>query len=129
MEKVYRKDEKGRYHSVGYNDVVDLPDGIWLIQSNPSSKSITNMVWKVGDVKRPVDVVTHASLQAMGRELCSYVQKLSDVQSQEYKDAEKICGGYLKGAVNFTNVSPADLVSLMLRQIAFKIESEQNKPE
>ena len=129
MEKVYRKDEKGRYHSVGYNDVVDLPDGIWLIQSNPSSKSITNMVWKVGDVKRPVDVVTHASLQAMERELCSYVQKLSDVQSQEYKDAEKICGGYLKGAVNFTNVSPADLVSLMLRQIAFKIESEQNKPE
>ena len=76
MEKVYRKDEKGRYYSVGYNDVVDLPGGIWLVKSNPSSKSVTSMVWKVGDVKRPVDVVTHASLQAMERELVNYIHKL-----------------------------------------------------
>lgn len=124
MEKVYRKDEKGRYQSVGYNDVVDLPDGIWLVQSNPGSKSMTSMVWKVGDVKRPVDVVTHASLQAMERELCSYVQKLSNVHSEEYKDAEKFCGGYLRGAVSFTNVSTSDLVSLILRQIALKVEND-----
>jgi hypothetical protein len=127
MEKIYRKDEKGRYYSVGYNDVVDLADGVWLVQSKPSSKSITSMVWKVGDIKRPVDVVTHASIQAMERDLVKYIQKLSDINSQEYKDAEKICGGYLRGAVNFTNISSTDLVSLLLRQIAFKIESEQNE--
>lgn len=81
MEKIYRKDEKGRYYSVGYNDVVDLADGVWLVQSKPSSKSITSMVWKVGDIKRPVDVVTHASIQAMERDLVKYIQKLSDINS------------------------------------------------
>ena len=75
MEKLYRKNSKGRYESIGYNSIPDLSDGIWLVQSSPSSRSVSSLVWKVGDLKRPVDIVTHASLQAVADDLVSYLMK------------------------------------------------------
>jgi hypothetical protein len=122
MEKVYRKNSKGRYESIGYNSIPDLSDGIWLVQSSPSSRSVSSLVWKVGDLKRPVDIVTHASLQAVADNLVSYLMKLSDVDCDEYKEAVEIMGGYIRGPVHFTNISAHDIVSLLIRQIAIEHE-------
>jgi hypothetical protein len=51
MEKLYRKKKNGRYEEViGYTDT--LSDGIWLVQTKPYSRSLTSLLWKVGDLKR-----------------------------------------------------------------------------
>ncbi len=121
MEKLFRKKANGRYEKViGYSNV--LQDGIWLIQSKPSSKSISSLVWKVGDLKRIADVTTHAALQSYEMELTNYLLKLTDVNSQEYKGAVIQLGNYIKGPIQIGNISPADLSILILRQIAINIE-------
>lgn len=122
MEDMYRKLPNGRYEKVGYWNVPDLSDGIWLVQSDQSSRRTTSLIWKVGDLKRPVDIVTHASLQAMSDDLTRYIMKLSDVQSDEYKEAIDIMGGYIRGPIHFSNISASDIVSLLIRQIAIEHE-------
>ena len=124
MEKVYRKIVKGKkitYEPCGYNEVPDLPNGIWLVQSMPNSKSMTSLIWKVGDLKRPADIVTHASLQTMEDDLCRYLLKLSDEKSEEYKEAKEIIGGFLNTPPVF-NVSPSNIVTLFIREISKKLE-------
>jgi hypothetical protein len=123
MEDMYRKLPSGRYEKVGYWNVPDLSDGIWLVQTNPHSRSVSSLIWKVGDLKRPVDIVTHASLQAVADNLVSYLMKLSDDQSDEYKEAVDIMGGYIRGPIHFSNVSASDIVSLLIRQIAIAHET------
>jgi len=123
MEDMYRKLPSGRYEKVGYWNVPDLSDGIWLVQNKPGSKSTSSLVWKVGDLKRPVDIVTHASLQAVADNLVSYLMKLSDDQSDEYKEAVDIMGGYIRGPIHFSNISASDIVSLLIRQIAIAHET------
>lgn len=118
MEKMYRKLPSGRYEYIGYSGVPDISDGIWLVQNKPGSKSTTSLIWKVGDLKRPVDIVTHASLQAISDNLVSYLMKLGDIDSNEYKEAVEIMGGYIRGPIHFANVSASDIVSLLIRQIA-----------
>lgn len=120
---MYRKLPNGRYEKVGYWNVPDLSDGIWLVQDKKSSRSMTSLIWKVGDLKRPVDIVTHASLQAISDDLIRYIMKLSDDQSDEYKEAVDIMGGYIRGPIHFSNVSPSDIVSLLIRQIAIAHET------
>ncbi len=71
MEKLYRKNSKGRYEECGYDVRHDMQDGIWMVQSKPNSKSTTSLVWKVGDLKRPVDVVTVAALESFNSDLTS----------------------------------------------------------
>lgn len=122
MEDMYRKLPNGRYEKVGYCNVPDLSDGIWLVQSDQSSRRTTSLIWKVGDLKRPVDIVTHASLQAMSDDLTRYIMKLSDIQSDEYKEAIDIMGGYIRGPIHFSNISASDIVSLLIRQIAIEHE-------
>lgn len=122
MEKMYRKLPSGRYEYIGYSSIPDISDGIWLVQNNKSSRSMTSLVWKVGDLKRPVDIVTHASLQAVSDNLASYLMKLGDVESDEFKEAVKIMGGYIRGPIHFTNISAHDIVSLLIRQIAIRYE-------
>lgn len=123
MEKMYRKLPSGRYEYIGYSGIPDLSDGIWLVKQNKSSRSTTSLVWKVGDLKRPVDIVTHASLQAISDDLIRYIMKLSDVESDEHKEAVKIMGGYIRGPIHFTNISASDIVSLLIRQIAIAHET------
>ena len=123
MEDMYRKLPSGRYEKVGYWNVPDLSDGIWLVQNKPGSKSTTSLIWKVGDLKRPVDIVTHASLQAVADNLISYLMKLSDDQSDEFKEAVEIMGGYIRGPIHFTNISASGIVSLLIRQIAIAHET------
>jgi hypothetical protein len=123
MEDMYRKLPSGRYEKVGYWNVPDLSDGIWLVQSDQSSRRTTSLIWKVGDLKRPVDIVTHASLQAISDDLIRYIMKLSDDQSDEYKEAVDIMGGYIRGPIHFSNISASDIVSLLIRQIAIAHET------
>lgn len=122
MEKMYRKLPSGRYEYIGYSSIPDISDGIWLVQNNKSSRSMTSLVWKVGDLKRPVDIVTHASLQAVADKIVSYLMKLGDDQSDEFKEAVDIMGGYIRGPVQFANISAHDIVSLLIRQIAISHE-------
>ena len=121
MEELFRKKANGRYEKViGYIDT--LQDGIWLIQSKPSSRSISSLLWKVGDLKRVADVTTHAALQSYGDNLTTYLVKLTDVNSQEYKDAVIQLGNFIRGPIEIGNISPADLSILILKQIAINIE-------
>jgi hypothetical protein len=121
MEELFRKQSNGRYKKViAYRDI--LQDGIWVIQSKPSSTSISSLVWKVGDLKRVADITTHAALQSYEDDLTNYLVKLTDVNSQEYKDAVIQLGNFIKEPIDFTGISPRDLSILILRQIAINIE-------
>jgi hypothetical protein len=121
MEELFRKQSNGRYKKViAYRDI--LQDGIWVIQSNPSSTSISSLVWKVGDLKRIADVTTHAALQSYEDNLTNYLVKLTDVNSQEYKDAVIQLGSWIKQPIDFSGISSRDLSILILRQIAINIE-------
>ena len=121
MEELYRKKKNGRYQKVvGYSDT--LQDGIWLVQTKPSSTRISSLMWKVGDLKRIADVTTHAALQSFDDNLTEYLLRLTDVNSEEYKDAVLQLGSWLKDPIEFTGISPNDLSILILRQIAINIE-------
>ena len=121
MEELYRKKKNGRYQKVvGYTNT--LQDGIWLIQTKPSSTRISSLIWKVGDLKRVADVTTHATLQSYDDNLTHYLIKLTDINSEEYKDAVLQLGSWLKDPIEFTGISPNDLSILILRQIAINIE-------
>ena len=48
--------------------------------------------------------------------------KLTDINSEEYKDAVLQLGSWLKDPIEFTGISPNDLSILILRQIAINIE-------
>jgi len=121
MEELFRKQSNGRYKKViAYRDI--LQDGIWVIQSKPSSTSISSLVWKVGDLKRIADVTTHAALQSYEDDLTNYLVKLTDVNSEEYKNAVIQLGSWIKQPIDITGISPRDLSILILRQIAINIE-------
>ena len=125
MEKLYRKIGTGkstRYESVGFSGLPDISDGIWVVQTKPSSKSHESILWKVGNLERPVDIVTHASLQTMSQELATYLIKLADKDSIEWKEAKELLGGYLKDEIYFGNISAGDITKLFIRQIALNLE-------
>jgi hypothetical protein len=121
MKELYRKKKNGRYEKVvGYIDT--LPDGIWLVQTKPSSTRISSLIWKVGDLKRVADVTTHAALQSYDDNLTNYLMKLTDINSEEYKDAVLQLGSWIKDPIDIRGISPNDLSILILRQIAINIE-------
>ncbi len=124
MEKIYRKIGK-RYVECGYN-IPDISDGIWLVRTNEHSKGQQSLVWKVGDLKRPVDVVTHAALQSVESDLASYLGSLTDENTPEYKEAKEMYGGWLRGAIGYYNISASELVSLLLRRLAIHLEDGEN---
>ena len=125
MQELYRKKKNGRYQKVvGYSDT--LQDGIWLVQTKPSSTRISSLIWKVGDLKRIADVTTHAALQSFDDNLTEYLLRLTDVNSEEYKDAVLQLGSWLKDPIEFTGISPNDLSILILRQIAINIEQNNS---
>jgi len=125
MEELYRKKKNGRYQKVvGYSDT--LKDGIWLVQTKPSSTRISSLIWKVGDLNRISDVTTHAALQSFDDNLTEYLLRLTDVNSEEYKDAVLQLCSWLKDPIEFTGISPNDLSILILRQIAINIEQNNS---
>jgi hypothetical protein len=123
MEKLYRKKKNGRYESVSFSyHNNELSDGIWMVQTKPGSRSLTSLFWKVGNYERPVDVVTHATMQTLADPLTDHLRELANVESEAYKSLEKRLGGYLGGAVNITNIAVQDLASEILRRISEEIE-------
>jgi hypothetical protein len=124
MEKLYRKKANGRYEEYTYGYNGKLSDGIWLVQNKPNIRSISSLFWKVGNIPRLVDITTHAALQAHNDKLTQYIQKLKDVESEEYKEALQICGGYLRGPVHFSNISAYDIINLVLRELSKEIEQK-----
>lgn len=125
MEQLYRKKENGRYEKAGLGGLPDLVDGIWLVQNTSYSKSLTPLVWRVGDLKRPVDVVTHAALYGMTDKLVKYFMALGNKESEEWKEAKEVLRDWLRDEIFVANVSPNDIISLLLRKIAMIIEEEQ----
>lgn len=126
MEELYRKKKNGRYQKVvGYSDT--LQDGIWLVQTKPSSTRISFLIWKVGDLKRIADVTTHAALQSFDDNLTEYLLRLTDIKSEEYKDAVLQLGSWLKDPIDIIGISPNDLSILILRQIAINIEHTNDR--
>lgn len=124
MEKLYRKIGK-RYVECGYN-TPDISDGIWLVQSKPYVKSQQSLLWKIGNIKRPVDVVTHAALQSVEEELANYLMRLGDETSSEFKEAKEYAGSWLLNPIKFYNISASLLVTLLLRKLAFNLEDGEN---
>lgn len=101
---------------------MDISDGVWLVQSNEFSKSYTSLLWKLSDLKRPVDVTTQAAMFSIADDLANYLYNLGKVDSGEYVHAKEFLAGYLSGAVQISNISMQDLSSLILKFIANKIE-------
>lgn len=125
MEELYRKKSNGRYQKViSYKD--NLSDGIWLVQTTPNSRSISSLIWKVGDLKRIADVTTHAALQSYEDDLTDYLIKLTNSNSEEYKEAVEQMGDWIRGPIGYSGISARDLCILFLKQLAINIEKEQN---
>lgn len=123
MEEVYKK-VGNRYVFAGYNGP-DISEGIWLVQKRNSSKTQTNLLWKLGDLKRPVDVMTQAALASMADDIALYVVKLQDENSEEYKAAKKMLGSWMRGPIVFGNCSAYDIAHLILRRIAEEVETAE----
>jgi hypothetical protein len=121
MEKLYRKLSNGRYVEAGY-DTDLMSDGVWLVQTKPSSRSVTSLVWRVGEIKRPADIVTHASLQTLESELGKYIHQLTKEDSAEYQELKKMYGDWVGGPLTIVNVTCSELASLVLRRIAIQLE-------
>jgi hypothetical protein len=125
METLYRrivKDGEEIFEPVETEFRDRLPDGIWVIQTKPGSRGITSAAYMVGNIKKPADLVVHASIQSMGDEISRYLTSLNDEKSEEHQEAQDILGGFLRGRVEFYNISAHDLAMLILRQVAIKCD-------
>lgn len=120
-EKLYRKVGK-RYYEVSMPERYDMSEGVWLVQNKPHSKSMTSLYWKVGDLKRPADIVTHAGLQTLEDELAKYLMALGDVTSPEFREAKEVCGAWLTQPISYYNISASQLVSLFIKRMAIHLE-------
>lgn len=125
QEKLYKKVGR-RYVEVSMSERFDMQDGVWLVQNKPNSKSMSSLYWKVGDLKRPVDIVTHAGLQTLEDDLAQYLIALSDNKSKEFIEAKEICGAWLTQPVGYYNISASQLVSLFIRRISTYLEEGEN---
>lgn len=97
MEKLYKKIKSGsraRYEEVGYTNIPDITDGIWLIKSDKLGKSYSNLVFKLGEIKNPVDVVTRCSLYSLQNEFMEYLNNIQDEHTDDFIQLRKNCSGY-----------------------------------
>lgn len=120
MEKIYKKVGK-RYVEAGYN-TPDLVDGIWLIQTKKHSRSLSNLVFRIGDLQSPRDIVTQGAMLSMQDELTRYIVSIGDENSQEFKDVKARLGGWVKRPIEIYNISPSDLSYLILNKISENLE-------
>jgi hypothetical protein len=127
METLFRKLPNGKYQAVTTNVHDSLGDGIWVVQHKDLGKSLTSLVWLVGDLKRPADVTTHAAIQSMSSKLTRYIMQIQEPDSKEFHEAQEMLGGYLRGPVQIGNISAADITKLFLRKIALLIEDDAAK--
>jgi hypothetical protein len=127
METLYKRNSDGTYEPASVGFYNDLPDGIWIIQTKKSSKGYTSAAYMAGKIQDPCDLITLASIQSMSDEISQFLIRLTEEDSEEWQDAKETLGGYLQGPVSFYNISPNDLGTLVLRQVAKRIG--ENFPE
>ena len=117
MEQYYIK--QGRKYVPSGVDYPNLTDGIWLVTNN--KKRASNLVYFLGDLKKPIDLNNHAFLHQFSDDLGVYIMKLQDNQSNEFKDAKETLGGWINEPVKISGISPNDLSILILRFISEKL--------
>lgn len=133
METAYKKIGR-RYVPCGiYHHEEFLNNGLWLVQQN--GKSLTSMMWLVGELKDPANVVNHAALQTLALELAKYIGEIQEEGSSSNVDLMK--NFRTSGSPKVLGISNWDLAHAILRHIAVLIEpktkpskttNELNKP-
>lgn len=126
MNKIYKKLPSGRYEPIGLETTDYLQDGIWMVSSKPYSYAKTSMLWRVGDIGKPFDLVTYSALLTIEDELSAYLLRLEDETSDEYREAKENSGGYISGKIGVYGISAADLISLMLRKITMLMDEQKS---
>lgn len=126
METLYRKNRNGRYEPAGVHGTPDLSNGIWLVETKEYSKSLKNLVWRLGDVKPFGDIVDDASLVALEDDLATYLNKIQDENSDEFQAIkEKLFGFMNKVPPAIYNVSMSDMAMIIIEFLRKKIISEK----
>lgn len=130
MEKLYRLNEDGTYELAGYTDVPDLSDGIWLVQNKKHSRGKSSLVWRVGDLNRPVDVATKTAFYSIMDEIAHYIVKLNDPESKEFLEAAEQLHDDLDGHRGYGvyNIAPMDYATLILNKISEYFEETVAPP-
>lgn len=117
MEQLYKKVGK-RYIPAGTNELY-LSDGLWLITQN--KKRMINLTYYIGNISTPVNLNNHAYLQQFSSDLGMFIQRLQDVNSDEYKQSKEQLGEWIRGEIKLSSISSQDLASLVLKFLAEKI--------
>lgn len=133
METAYKKIGR-KYVPCGiYHHEEFLNNGLWLVQQN--GKRLTSMMWLVGDLKDPANVVNHASLQTLASDLAKYIGEIQTDGSQH--NVELMKNFRITHSPRISGISTHDLANAILRHIAVLIEpktkpskttNELNKP-
>ena len=118
METLYRKLENGRYQPVETEIGDRLPDGLWYIQKKESSRGLMNIVFRVGDITQPKDIINQLALIPLQDKLANYLMKLTEPTSDEAKKAKEQFGGFIMGNISILGISMQDLTTLILNKIA-----------
>lgn len=118
METLYRKLPNGRYATVGTEIGDVLPDGLWYIQTKKSSRGLSNLVFRIGDITQPKDITNQVALMPLQDKVAEYLRRLNDSTSNEFLQAKNQFGGYIIGNINITGISMQDLTTLILNKIA-----------
>jgi hypothetical protein len=132
-KELYEKDENGNFILIGYKNYdIDNPpktkDGIWLIKNNEYSKSKTSLSYMLGDIPL-IDVKYQPLLFNYMDKLTRYLLDLSNEESDVYKEAKIIEGGYLKGGLCILNWSRYSLALMILREMGKWIKQDLNKQD
>lgn len=126
-EQLYKKvgDE---YVKVPLRDTFNLPDGIWLLQSENGVKSCDSLIWKLGNPDRIIDIASEASVFTVADDICKYISKLSDTTSEEWIELKKLMGNWINGAIGVYNISINDFVIIVLRKFAENLKNQKDLP-
>ena len=124
MEELYRK-VGNKYVKVGYTNAPDLYDGVWLVQENKHSKSTSSLVWRIGDIPM-ADMRLFTSLIKHSDKLISFLMKLKDENSDEYKKAKEM-SGMINGPLEFYNWSASDLITVLVKEMGSLLQKESEE--
>lgn len=107
---------------IGYN-IPDLTDGIWMVRTESHSKSMTSLVWKIGNIPK-ADLNLYASLQKYGDDLSRFILELNDVTSDAYKFYSETSMGWDENSIGFYGISSSELITAILRKLAMLIQED-----
>lgn len=125
METLYKK-VNGKYVECGYTNTPDLYDGVWLVQKRKNSKSTTGLIWKLGDIPM-ADVNLFVSILKFDDELSTYLLRLTQEDSKEYKEAKEHFGEWIKGPLHIYEWSIRDLTMVILKKLGQLIQNEKEE--